>query len=198
MRRTSTALLRRRCCRHLSTAAARHTVVDIAASSDGKGVSEAGNVLLVEKQLQFKALQTDPGVRVDTSELFAASDDPLAHTAADVGKFFQFDPSTVTDLFFHTGFCGPDKPRKQLKIEVSGEHRAAIEALEQATVAAGVANSQSWFKEKKPLPESAVLDRFQSKLKAPSTPSAHIWTAVNVRRCSAVTHTSGCWGLQQW
>eukprot|EP00310_Coccolithus_braarudii_P019413 CAMPEP_0183351028 /NCGR_PEP_ID=MMETSP0164_2-20130417/23220_1 /TAXON_ID=221442 /ORGANISM="Coccolithus pelagicus ssp braarudi, Strain PLY182g" /LENGTH=242 /DNA_ID=CAMNT_0025523113 /DNA_START=18 /DNA_END=746 /DNA_ORIENTATION=+ len=62
-----------------------------------------------------------------------------------------------------------DEPRKQLKVEVSGATKAAIEALEEATVKAGVAYSQAWFKEKKPLPESAVLDRFQSKLKPPSS-----------------------------
>ena len=103
----------------LSTAAAaassRHAIVDIAAPADTANVTEAGNVLLVEKQLSFKPLQPKPAVRVDAAGLFAASDEPLAHTAADVGKYFQFAPHTVAGLFFHAGFCGPDSQRRQLK-----------------------------------------------------------------------------------
>ena len=58
-----------------------------------------------------------------------------------------------------------DDPRKQMKVELNAEAKVAIEKLEEATVAAAVEHSQAWFKEKKPLTESAVLDRFQSKLK---------------------------------
>ena len=58
-----------------------------------------------------------------------------------------------------------DDTRKILKIEVSGKEKQAIERLEEATVAAAFANSESWFKEKKPLSKEAVQDRFQSKLK---------------------------------
>ena len=48
-------------------------------------------------------------------ELFASSDDPLAHTEADVGKYFQFGPGVVAELFYHSGFCGPDKNQRKLK-----------------------------------------------------------------------------------
>ena len=109
---------RARAPRLLSTAAAassRHAVVDIAAPADTANVTEAGNVLLVEKHLSFKPLEPKPAVRVDATGLFAASDETLAHTAADVGKYFQFEPPTVAGLFFHSGFCGPDTQRRQLK-----------------------------------------------------------------------------------
>ena len=103
--------------RLLSTAT-QHKVVDIAGASDTKGMSEQGSILLVEKHLQFKPLERPAGAEIVVpagAELFASSDDPLAHTAADVGKYFQFEPSVVADLFYHTGFCGPDTTQRKLK-----------------------------------------------------------------------------------
>jgi hypothetical protein len=103
--------------RLLSTAT-QHKVVDIAGASDTKGMSEQGSILLVEKDLQFKPLERPAGAEIVVpagAELFASSDDPLAHTAADVGKYFQFEPSVVADLFYHTGFCGPDTTQRKLK-----------------------------------------------------------------------------------
>ena len=103
--------------RLLSTAT-QHKVVDIAGASDTKGMSEQGNILLVEKDLQFKPLERPVSAEIIVpggGQLFASSDDPLAHTAADVGKYFQFEPSVVADLFYHTGFCGPDTTQRKLK-----------------------------------------------------------------------------------
>ena len=74
--------------RLLSTAT-QHKVVDIAGASDTKGMSEQGNILLVEKELQFKPLERPAGAEIIVpggGQLFASSDDPLAHTEADVGK----------------------------------------------------------------------------------------------------------------
>ena len=103
--------------RLLATATQRK-VVDVAGASDTKGMSEEGNILLVEKDLQFKPLERPASAEIIVpggGELFASSDDPLAHTEADVGKYFQFGPGVVAELFYHSGFCGPDKNQRKLK-----------------------------------------------------------------------------------
>ena len=84
--------------RLLATATQRK-VVDVAGASDAKGMSEEGNILLVEKDLQFKPLERPASAEIIVpggGELFAASDDPLAHTEADVGKYFQYEPGATT------------------------------------------------------------------------------------------------------
>ena len=84
--------------RLLATATQRK-VVDVAGASDTKGMSEEGNILLVEKDLQFKPLERPASAEIIVpggGELFAASDDPLAHTEADVGKYFQYEPGATT------------------------------------------------------------------------------------------------------
>ena len=92
--------------RRASTSA---STVDVAGPADLKNAKEHGNVLLVERKLAWQPLKLKaPPLHVETSGLFCASNDPLAHTADDIGKYFQFDGSTraFADLFYHTGFCG--------------------------------------------------------------------------------------------
>ena len=86
--------------RLLSTAT-QHKVVDIAGASDTKGMSEQGNILLVEKELQFKPLERPAGAEIIVpggGQLFASSDDPLAHTEADVGKSVRLPLPTSLSL----------------------------------------------------------------------------------------------------
>ena len=85
--------------RLLATATQRK-VVDVAGASDAKGMTEEGNILLVEKDLQFKPLERPANAEIIVpggNELFAASDDPLAHTEADVGKYFQYEPGATNN-----------------------------------------------------------------------------------------------------
>lgn len=58
-----------------------------------------------------------------------------------------------------------DDARKQIKVEITGEAKDAVLALEDAIVKAGAKHSTTWFKGvKAPLSEDAVRDRFQSKV----------------------------------
>lgn len=96
------------------------TVTDFAGPDDIKrgGVSQHGNVSLVEKELQWKPLPI-PTQRlgVDADELFCSSDNPLEHGAEDAGRFFQLGRSgnTFSEVFYHTGFCGDEKQMDRLR-----------------------------------------------------------------------------------
>jgi hypothetical protein len=60
-------------------------------------------------------------VAVETSRLFCASNDPLQHTEADVGRFFQLDDSTTAfeRVFYHTGFCGEQVEARAQRLKTS-------------------------------------------------------------------------------
>jgi len=97
-------------------------VLDIATPTElkkgGGQVSEKGNVLLVEKQLQWRPLaRPDKGLITPTGDLFCQSGEVLKHTSADAARFFQFDSSSrvFPDFFYHTGFCGHEKQLVELK-----------------------------------------------------------------------------------
>ena len=81
------------------------------------GATPDGNVLVTERTIRFKPREPSKQLlRAETSHLFCASNDPLAHTEADCGKFFQLDGSTdiFSRVFYHTDFCG-DTGRAQRK-----------------------------------------------------------------------------------
>ena len=85
------------------------------------GATPDGNVLVAERTIRFKPREPSKQLlRAETSHLFCASNDPLAHTEADCGKFFQLDGSTdiFSRVFYHTDFCG-DTGRAQRKLRTS-------------------------------------------------------------------------------
>ena len=90
------------------------TVLDIANEADLRAnvpTTEEGNVLLASRQLEWKPLAPPKrALAVETSQLWACSNDPLEHTEADVSKFFQLadasSGSAFRELFYHTSFCG--------------------------------------------------------------------------------------------
>ena len=104
--------------RHLSTAA---RVLDFATPADLKQkapISERGNVMLVEKSLSLRPLAPLQRLQVNAENIFAASNDPLQHTDADLGRYWQplgDGVSAFTDVFYHTGFCGRGAEMRELK-----------------------------------------------------------------------------------
>jgi len=97
--------------RHLA-ADARITLTDVADAAEVKAnstVSEGdGAVAFAQKALALKPRPSSQRIAVETSALFAATNDPLAHTTADVARFFQLDATMprAVELFYHNGFCG--------------------------------------------------------------------------------------------
>ena len=68
------------------------TITDIASPADMKSgnAKPQSNVMLAEKKLSWKSfVPKGRKLRVEASGLFCASNDPLQHTADDVGRYFQ-------------------------------------------------------------------------------------------------------------
>jgi len=112
-----TSVLRGSAARATRRVAAKHqryasssAVIDIGTEVELKSgsTSEEGNVLLARKKVDWKPRSMERSrVAVETSQLFCESNDPLQHTADDVGKFFQLEGGTdLLNLFYHSGFCG--------------------------------------------------------------------------------------------
>jgi hypothetical protein len=123
--------------RGLATAAPRPVlqsarVTDVAGPQDlkggGAGVSESGGVLLVDKTLSYRALQTpEDGVRASLRHAMASSDEPLQHTEADAACFFSLERSRAfRSLFYHAGLCGRMRQERELKTAAAMVRREGL------------------------------------------------------------------------
>jgi len=110
--------------RHLA-ADARITLTDVADAAEVKAnstVSEGdGAVAFAQKALALKPRPSSQRIAVETSALFAATNDPLAHTTADVARFFQLDATMprAVELFYHNGFCGEHVAARSQQLKTS-------------------------------------------------------------------------------
>lgn len=87
------------------------SVTDFASLADVKAgaFTNRRNVLLAQRPVEFKPfVPKAQRLRVESSQLFASSNDPLLHGPHDVGRYFQLDSSTTVfqDVFFHHGMLG--------------------------------------------------------------------------------------------
>lgn len=146
--------------RHLAATPSPFQLTDVAVEADIKAnavlpsnADGDASVGLSATRASWKPRPTSVHqVPVETSQLFCASNNPLDHTPADVGKFFQTgDSSTQSafELFYHNGYCGEKVAARNMQLKTSGMMVRSLgvklrDQLLGLDSAAALADEQGW------------------------------------------------------
>ena len=96
------------------------TVADLKANAVLPSEGENDAVSFASTKLAFKPRPSTQRVAVEASRVFCGSNDPLAHTEDDIGRFFQFDGSNdAYEIFYHNGFCGEKVAARTQQLKTS-------------------------------------------------------------------------------